>query len=131
MACCLVDIEGCLFMYRITITFSNILSRFTRNEFCLESKSTIGVEYATRALQTVKAQIWDTTDSNIVIMMAGNKSDLNHLRSVAEEDGRSLAETEALAAQKAGGDNSAISGQGTTINVDDTSGAAKKGCCST
>ena len=29
---------------------SNILSRFTRNEFCLESKSTIGVEFATRTL---------------------------------------------------------------------------------
>lgn len=27
---------------------SNILSRFTRNEFCLDSKSTIGVEFATR-----------------------------------------------------------------------------------
>jgi Ras-related protein Rab-11A len=30
---------------------SIILSRFTRNEFCLESKSTIGVEFATRTLQ--------------------------------------------------------------------------------
>lgn len=30
---------------------SNILSRYTRNEFCLESKSTIGVEFATRTLQ--------------------------------------------------------------------------------
>ena len=43
---------------------SNILSRFTRNEFCLESKSTIGVEFATRSLQVdgkvIKAQIWDT-----------------------------------------------------------------------
>lgn len=43
---------------------SNLLSRFTRNEFCLESKSTIGVEFATRSVQvdgkTVKAQIWDT-----------------------------------------------------------------------
>jgi Ras-related protein Rab-11A len=29
---------------------SNILSRFTRNEFCLESKST-SVEFATRTLQ--------------------------------------------------------------------------------
>jgi len=27
---------------------SNLLSRFTRNEFNLESKSTIGVEFATR-----------------------------------------------------------------------------------
>ncbi|CAL9244207.1 P-loop containing nucleoside triphosphate hydrolase [Arabidopsis thaliana x Arabidopsis arenosa] len=192
---------------------SNILSRFTRNEFCLESKSTIGVEFATRTLQvegkTVKAQIWDTAgqeryraitsayyrgavgallvyditkrqtfdnvlrwlrelrdhaDSNIVIMMAGNKADLNHLRSVAEEDGQTLAETEglsfletsaleatnvekafqtvlaeiyhiiskkALAAQEAAAANSAIPGQGTTINVDDTSGAGKRGCCST
>ncbi|WJX64071.1 Ras-related protein RABA2a [Trifolium repens] len=124
---------------------SNILSRFTRNEFCLESKSTIGVEFATRTLQvegkTVKAQIWDTAgqeryraitsayyrgavgallvyditkrqtfenvqrwlrelrdhaDSNIVIMMAGNKSDLNHLRAVASEDAESLAEKEGL-----------------------------------
>lgn len=30
---------------------SNLLSRFTRNEFCLESKSTIGVEFATRTLE--------------------------------------------------------------------------------
>ena len=43
---------------------SNLLSRFTRNEFSLESKSTIGVEFATRSIsvdsKTVKAQIWDT-----------------------------------------------------------------------
>jgi len=43
---------------------SNLLSRFTRNEFCLESKSTIGVEFATRSIsvdgKTIKAQIWDT-----------------------------------------------------------------------
>lgn len=32
---------------------SNLLSRFTRNEFCLESKSTIGVEFATRTLQVL------------------------------------------------------------------------------
>lgn len=43
---------------------SNLLSRFTRNEFNLESKSTIGVEFATKSIRTegkvVKAQIWDT-----------------------------------------------------------------------
>lgn len=43
---------------------SNLLSRFTRNEFNLESKSTIGVEFATRSVQceskVIKAQIWDT-----------------------------------------------------------------------
>ncbi|XP_023517501.1 ras-related protein RABA2a-like [Cucurbita pepo subsp. pepo] len=124
---------------------SNLLSRFTRNEFCLESKSTIGVEFATRTLQvegrTVKAQIWDTAgqeryraitsayyrgalgallvydvtkpmtfdnvnrwlkelrdhaDSNIVIMLIGNKTDLKHLRAVATEDAQSYAEKEGL-----------------------------------
>jgi len=115
---------------------SNLLSRFTRNEFNLESKSTIGVEFATRSIQVdgkvVKAQIWDTAgqerfraitsayyrgavgallvydiskkptfenvgrwlkelkdhaDSNIVIMLVGNKSDLQHLRAVATDEG--------------------------------------------
>jgi len=124
---------------------SNLLSRFTRNEFCLESKSTIGVEFATRTLQvegrTVKAQIWDTAgqeryraitsayyrgalgallvydvtkpttfenvsrwlkelrdhaDSNIVIMLIGNKTDLKHLRAVATEDAQNYAEKEGL-----------------------------------
>nr|GMC78612.1 ras-related protein RABA2a [Ipomoea batatas] len=53
---------------------SNLLSRFTRNEFCLESKSTIGVEFATRTLQ----------------------ADLSHLRAVATEDAQSYAEREGL-----------------------------------
>ncbi|XP_031486119.1 ras-related protein RABA1f-like [Nymphaea colorata] len=43
---------------------SNLLSRFTRNEFSLDSKSTIGVEFATRSIRVddkvLKAQIWDT-----------------------------------------------------------------------
>ena len=43
---------------------SNLLSRFTRNEFNLETKTTIGVEFATRSIETdgqiIKAQIWDT-----------------------------------------------------------------------
>ncbi|TMW95012.1 hypothetical protein EJD97_009484 [Solanum chilense] len=124
---------------------SNLLSRFTRNEFCLESKSTIGVEFATRTLKvegrTIKSQIWDTAgqeryraitsayyrgalgallvydvtkpisfenvsrwlkelrdhaDSNIVIMLIGNKTDLRHLRAVATEDAQSYAEREGL-----------------------------------
>ena len=41
---------------------SNLLSRFTKNEFSLESKSTFGVEF-TRSIRAdekvVKAQIWD------------------------------------------------------------------------
>ncbi|KAI4368119.1 hypothetical protein MLD38_016714 [Melastoma candidum] len=43
---------------------SNLLSRFTGNEFSLQSKSTIGVEFATRNLhvdsKVINAQIWDT-----------------------------------------------------------------------
>ncbi|KAI9096366.1 hypothetical protein K1719_026085 [Acacia pycnantha] len=43
---------------------SNLLSRFTKNEFSLQSKSTIGVEFATRSIRidnkVVKAQVWDT-----------------------------------------------------------------------
>lgn len=43
---------------------TNLLSRFTRNEFNPDSKATIGVEFATRTLDVdgtkVKTQIWDT-----------------------------------------------------------------------
>ncbi|CAK6958940.1 hypothetical protein PAMP_002719 [Pampus punctatissimus] len=124
---------------------SNLLSRFTRNEFNLESKSTIGVEFATRSIQvegkTIKAQIWDTAgqeryraitsayyrgavgallvydiakhltyenaerwlkelqdhaDSNIVIMLVGNKSDLRHLRAVPTDEAKAFAEKHGL-----------------------------------
>lgn len=43
---------------------SQLLARFARNEFSLDSKATIGVEFQTRTLtidqKTIKAQIWDT-----------------------------------------------------------------------
>ncbi len=43
---------------------SNLLSRFCKNEFSLESRSTIGVEFATKTMiadeKTIKSQIWDT-----------------------------------------------------------------------
>lgn len=43
---------------------SQLLARFARNEFSLDSKATIGVEFQTKTLvidhKTVKAQIWDT-----------------------------------------------------------------------
>ena len=43
---------------------SQLLNRFARNEFSLESKATIGVEFQTRTIvvdhKTIKAQIWDT-----------------------------------------------------------------------
>lgn len=41
-------------------------------------------------------ELREHADSNIVIMMTGNKSDLNHLRAVAEKDGQTLAEKEGL-----------------------------------
>ncbi|EPY51783.1 GTPase Ypt3 [Schizosaccharomyces cryophilus OY26] len=119
---------------------SNLLMRFTRNEFNIESKSTIGVEFATRNIvldsKKIKAQIWDTAgqeryraitsayyrgavgalivyditkqssfdnvgrwlkelrehaDSNIVIMLVGNKTDLLHLRAVSTEEAQAFA----------------------------------------
>lgn len=120
---------------------SNLLTRFTRNEFNLRTLTTIGVEFATRNLhicsKTIKAQIWDTAgqeryraivnayyrgavgallvfditkhvtyqnverwlkelrefgESNIEIMLVGNKSDLRHLRAVPTEEAKAFAE---------------------------------------
>ncbi|EGR27312.1 ras oncogene family protein, putative [Ichthyophthirius multifiliis] len=43
---------------------SNLLSRFTKDQFFQDQKTTIGVEFATRSIITdnklIKAQIWDT-----------------------------------------------------------------------
>ena len=43
---------------------SQLLSRFTNDEFDLDSKSTIGVEFSTRQIEhdgkTIEAQVWDT-----------------------------------------------------------------------
>lgn len=43
---------------------SNLLSRYSRNEFNMNSKATIGVEFQTQSMEIdgkeVKAQIWDT-----------------------------------------------------------------------
>ncbi|CAH2061520.1 unnamed protein product [Thlaspi arvense] len=43
---------------------SQLLARFTRDEFSMDSKATIGVEFQTRTLviseKSIKAQIWDT-----------------------------------------------------------------------
>ena len=122
---------------------TNLLSQFSKNTFNPDSKTTIGVEFATKTVKvagkTVKAQIWDTagqeryraitssyyknanaamvvyditssisfqsvqrwlkevrenSDTNIVIMIVGNKSDLEQLRSVSTDDGRKEAEKE-------------------------------------
>jgi Ras-related protein Rab-11A len=43
---------------------SNLISRFVSGEFSLQNKATIGVEFATKTIETegkrIKAQIWDT-----------------------------------------------------------------------
>ena len=58
------------YLYKIVLTGDSgvgkscLLSRFTRNEFDVESRSTIGVEFATRSIKvagkTIKAQVWYT-----------------------------------------------------------------------
>ncbi|KAF3675985.1 Ras-related protein RABA4a [Capsicum chinense] len=124
---------------------SQMLARFARNEFSLDSKATIGVEFQTRTLviqhKSVKAQIWDTAgqeryravtsayyrgavgallvyditkrqtfdhiprwleelrshaDKNIVIMLIGNKTDLEDQRAVPTEDAKEFAQKEGL-----------------------------------
>ena len=58
------------FIFKIVLTGdsgvgkSNLLARFTRNDFSLESRSTIGVEFSTKEVSVdgkmIKIQIWDT-----------------------------------------------------------------------
>ncbi|KAF8411007.1 hypothetical protein HHK36_003546 [Tetracentron sinense] len=73
---------------------SNLLSRFTKNEFSLESKSTIGVEFATRSIhvddKVIKAQIWDTAGQERV-------SDLILLRFTDQEPSKFTTDSELLA----------------------------------
>lgn len=124
---------------------SNLLSRFTKNEFNHDSRTTIGVEFSTRTVELngfiIKAQIWDTAgleryraitsayyrgavgallvyditkhltyesverwlkelyehaEKNIVVMLVGNKTDLESERSVPTEEARSFAEKHQL-----------------------------------
>ncbi|TDH11436.1 hypothetical protein EPR50_G00060650 [Perca flavescens] len=124
---------------------SNLLSRFTKNEFSHDSRTTIGVEFSTRTVQlsgfTIKAQIWDTAgleryraitsayyrgavgallvyditkhltyesverwlkelydhaDPHIVVMLVGNKTDLESERSVPNEEAKDYAEKNGL-----------------------------------
>ncbi|KAM7472481.1 hypothetical protein LguiA_010664 [Lonicera macranthoides] len=124
---------------------SQLLARYARNEFSLDSKATIGVEFMARTLvidhKTIKAQIWDTAgqeryravtsayyrgavgamlvydmtkrqsfdhiprwlselrghaDSNITIMLVGNKSDLGTQRAVSTDEAKEFAEQENL-----------------------------------
>ena len=47
---------------------SNLLSRFTRNEFNIESKSTIGVEFATKSIQIDVKTIKGKKKGNICLL---------------------------------------------------------------
>ncbi|KAK6232256.1 hypothetical protein SCA6_002329 [Theobroma cacao] len=53
---------------------SQLLARFARNEFSVDSKATIGVEFQTKTLaidhKTVKAQIWDTAGQERAVTSA-------------------------------------------------------------
>ena len=54
----------CSFLGDSGVGKTNLHSRFTKNEFNLESKPTIGVEFATKTLsicqKKIKCSIWDT-----------------------------------------------------------------------
>lgn len=63
--------DDCDYMFKLVLLGSsgvgksNILLRFTKNEFNSNIGTTIGVEYATKTVETpnnkrVKFQIWDT-----------------------------------------------------------------------
>ncbi len=67
---------------------SNLLSRFTRNEFSLESRSTIGVEFSTKEVlidgKTVKVQIWDT--GKIIFLFTTKKKYFSFFISIAGQE---------------------------------------------
>ncbi|KAJ8908810.1 hypothetical protein NDN08_005514 [Rhodosorus marinus] len=62
--------DGYDYLYKIVLVGdsgvgkSNLLTRFTKNEFNYDSRTTIGVEFATSIIKVeekaIKAQIWDT-----------------------------------------------------------------------
>ncbi|KAK8795096.1 hypothetical protein WA588_003946, partial [Blastocystis sp. NMH] len=125
---------------------TNILSRYTKNEFNIDSKATVGVEFASKCItidgKVIKAQIWDTAgqeryraitsayyrgaigalivyditsrpsfenveewlneltlhaDNDIVVMLVGNKCDLDNQRTVQSEEAIAFAEKHNMA----------------------------------
>jgi len=140
--------ENYEFLYKVVVTGdsgvgkTNIITRFTSNEFYVGNKATIGVEFGHAEVTLgdntkVKVQIWDTAgqerfraitrgyyrgavgalivyditkaqsfknvekwlqelgehaDSDIVIMLVGNKTDLKASREVATDDAKKFAQ---------------------------------------
>lgn len=119
---------------------SNIMSRYLKDEFSIETKTTVGVEFGAKKIELngnkIKAQIWDTAgqeryksitnayykgskgallvyditkkesfdnidrwilelknngESEVTIILIGNKSDLDSERQVSKEDGQNKA----------------------------------------
>jgi len=124
---------------------SNLLTRWTQDEFSLETKATIGVEFATKSItiegRVIRAQVWDTAgqerfgsiisayyrgalgaiitydttkhttfknvrkwleelknlgDTDLAIILVGNKIDLENLREVPTKEARAFAEKHGL-----------------------------------
>lgn len=61
---------------------TQLLARFARNEFSVDSKATIGVEFQTKTLiidnKTVKAQIWDTAGQERFVTFFLSQSSFNY-----------------------------------------------------
>lgn len=59
---------------------SNLLSRFAKDQFQLDSKPTIGVEFAYRNIRVgdklIKAQIWDTAGQERFLLILHSLLDL-------------------------------------------------------
>ncbi|KAJ8485365.1 hypothetical protein OPV22_017850 [Ensete ventricosum] len=135
---------------------SNLISRFTRNEFSNESKSTIGVEFATRSIRidgkVVKGQIWDTAGQErywaitsayyqgavggrVVYVITDNVTFENVERWLKElRDHTDTSVVITLVGNKADeGTDSTSLPKGHMINVgeDDVSAVKKVSCCST
>lgn len=74
--------EDCDYLFKAVLTGdsgvgkSNLLSRFSKNEFRFDSRPTIGVEFAYRNIKVadklVKTQIWDTAGQERSIFFSLN-----------------------------------------------------------